>query len=323
MIVLWRVTEVCNLACAFCAYDRRVQRSRGVADPGQVRRFAALLGAFRRRSGERVLLSWLGGEPLLWPPLFELSRELRVRHGIELSATSNGTHLHRPEVIESIVQTFTEFTVSVDGPEAFHDRLRGRAGLWRRLREGVLSLDRHRRQRAAPLKLRANVVLMRDNLPMFAALCEELATWGIDEITFNQLGGRDRPEFFPEHGLRLADVAALRQLLPALRERLAASGVALCGHAAYLQRLEASARQQALPVADCAPGEQFLFVDEAGRVAPCSFSSADYGVPVDELETVDELFALRERFRAKRARIPAPACSDCPSNHVFAKFASA
>ena len=65
MIVLWRVTEVCNLACGFCAYDRRVERSRNGADPEQVRRFARLLGLFHRRTGERVMLSWLGGEPLL------------------------------------------------------------------------------------------------------------------------------------------------------------------------------------------------------------------------------------------------------------------
>lgn len=323
MIVLWRVTEVCNLACGFCAYDRRVERSRNAAGPEQVRRFARLLGLFHRRTGERVMLSWLGGEPLLWPSLFALSQELRDVHGIELSATSNGSALHRAPVIEQIVQTFSEFTVSVDGPAAFHDRMRGRAGLWERLREGVVSLDRRRRECNAPLKLRANVVLMRDNLPLFSDLCEELAGWDIDEITFNQLGGRDRPEFFPDHGLRLADVASLRQLLAPLRERLAARGVKLCGSAMYLGRLEASARQQALPVADCAPGEQFLFVDESGRIAPCSFSSAEYGVPVDELATVDDLVALRGRFRASRVHAAAAACGDCPSNHVFAKFASA
>ena len=323
MIVLWRVTEVCNLACGFCAYDRSVERSRAAADREQVSRFARLLGAFHRQTGERVMLSWLGGEPLLWPPLFGLSQELREAHGIELSATSNGSTLYRNSVIEQIVQTFSEFTVSVDGPAAFHDRMRGRTGLWQRLCVGVVSLDRRRREIETPLKLRANVVLMRDNLPLFADLCEELADWGIDEITFNQLGGRDRPEFFPDHGLRLADVASLRQSLTPLRQRLAARGVQLCGSATYLDRLEASARQQALPVADCAPGEQFLFVDESGRVAPCSFSTAEYGVPVDELQTVDDLVGLRGRFRASQARSAAAACGDCPSNHVFAKFASA
>ena len=68
MIVLWRVTERCNLACGFCAYDRRVRRGRESAAAETVLRFARVLGDWQRSSGERVLLSWLGGEPLHWPP---------------------------------------------------------------------------------------------------------------------------------------------------------------------------------------------------------------------------------------------------------------
>ena len=116
-------------------------------------------------------------------------------------------------------------TVSVDGLRDFHDAVRGWRGGWEKLRAGVRALVAARAHAGAPLKLRANVVLMRDNLAQFAALCDALAGWGIDEITFNQLGGRDRPEFFPAHRLTAADVAALRDALPALRASLAARGV--------------------------------------------------------------------------------------------------
>lgn len=322
MIVLWRITGQCNLACAFCAYDRRRPVARGEADLTEVERVARLLGAYRRATGERVLLSWLGGEPLLWPPLLALSRRLREEQGLQLSLTTNGTGLHRAAVRDGILAGLAEITVSVDGLADVHDRLRSQRGLWQRLRAGVTALDGERRRRGSALKLRANIVLMRDTLPGFGALCEELARWGVDEITFNPLGGRDRPEFFPDHGLRPSDVRSLRSQLPGLRATLAARGVALCGGDSYLDRIEASAWQRPLRIDDCRPGEEFLFIDETGRIAPCSFTVGDYGANLADIRTLDDLRALPARYRAARARTPAPACGDCPSTQVFAKFTS-
>ena len=76
-------------------------------------------------------------------------------------------------------------------------------------------------------RLRANVVLMRNTIADFEALCMELAGWGIAEITFNQLGGRDRPEFFPAHRLLPDDAAWLTSEIPRLRARLNGLGVQL------------------------------------------------------------------------------------------------
>lgn len=319
MIVLWRVTEHCNLACGFCAYDRRLPGPRRQVDADTVLRLGAALGDYRRRTGERVLLSWLGGEPLLWRPLLAVSRTLHEQHVLAISATTNGTGLQRPDLRAGLLASFAELTVSVDGMADFHDRLRGGRGTWARLRAGVIAL-RAARDAATP-RLRANVVLMRDNLAGFAELCLELADWGIDEITFNQLGGRDRPEFFPAHSLRPADVEALCALLPSLRARLDERGVRLCAGDAYLRRLAASAAQVPLPVHDCAPGERFLFIDEAGRIAPCSFTSDVYGVPVSAIADGRDLAGLASGWRHARSSARAAVCDDCPSTHVFEKFA--
>jgi len=317
MIVLWRITERCNFACGFCAYDRRLSGARREVNPSVVERFGEVLGDYRRQTGDRVLLSWLGGEPLLWRPIFEISQRLRDRHGIELSATTNGSRLHLAETRLGILETFSELTISVDGLMEFHDRVRGCPGGWQQMREGISMLIRERNARNMALKLRANTVLMRDNIENFAALCRQLATWGVDEITFNPLGGRDRPEFFPDHALRSEDVAKLSEILPTLKTELASQGVRLCGTARYLQRIEASAWQRELSVSDCEPGESFLFVDEGGRIAPCSFTSDRYGIPVED---VVDLRELPSRYRSLRADQPAAACKDCKSNHVFGKF---
>lgn len=322
MIVVWRLTERCNLACAFCAYDRRLMGARFDAAEGAVMHLGRVLGHYKRQTGEPVLLSWLGGEPFLWSPMLELSASLCRDEGINISATTNGTFLHRTNVREAILQTFSELTISVDGFAELHDKLRGWPGGWQRLRSSINQLAERKVQRGKALKLRINIVLMHENLPSFPALCETLVHWGIDEVTFNQLGGRDRPEFFQTHRLDEADVDLLRNTLPALSVKLAAAGVRLCASERYLGRFDASAKFRALPVEDCKAGEDFLFVDEQHRIAPCSFTAGAYGVPVTSIQTVDDLLQLPAVFATRRTHALASACSDCPSTRVFAKFAA-
>ncbi|WP_260599214.1 radical SAM protein [Sphingomonas endolithica] len=321
MIVLWRITTRCNYACGFCAYDRRLDIARNDVAEQEARRFGALLsswGAARRR---RVLLSWLGGEPLLWPPILPLSAAL-TGPTLAISATTNGSVLHRAATRAAILTTFAELTVSIDGPAMVHDRLRGANGAHARVEAGVRALHAERRAGGAPLRLRANVVLMRDTVDHFAQLCEELADWGIDEITFNQLGGRDRPAFFPSQRLRPADIAAMATAMPGLARRLAGRGVRLCADPLYLSRLHASAVGVPLSVDDCQLGRDFLFIDEHGVVSPCSFSGDAYGVPIATLQTIADIDALHGRFARRHVSARCANCDDCPSTQAFAKFAA-
>jgi MoaA/NifB/PqqE/SkfB family radical SAM enzyme len=163
---------------------------------------------------------------------------------------------------------------------------------------------------------------MDDNLPEFEHLCEELAGWGVDEITFNALGGRDCPEFFPEHRLTPGDARTLAAPLPPLQERLRSGSVRLCASPAYLQRIEASANGRGLPVPDCGPGERFLFIDERNRIAPCHFTTEEIGVPLAQIRTATDLMGLAPRFASVRSERRPAVCADCPSTQVFAKFAS-
>lgn len=319
MIVVWRVTTRCNLACSFCAYDKRLPGPRADAAAATVAAFAPVLASYSERTGDAVLVSWIGGEPMLWQPVFEMSRLMGSHAGIRISATTNGSTLHVPQVRRRIIDHFSELTVSVDGFAPFHNEVRGWPGGWQRLKQAVTMLAA---ERGAGLHLRANVVVMRDNAGQFAQLCTELADWGFDEITFNQLGGRDRPEFFPDHRLQPPGARAFAALVPALQQQLAARGVRLCANSQYLERIEASADGRALPVPDCGPGQRFLFIDEDDRVSPCHFTGDTLGVPLAELTSAEALLGLHPRFVAARERAMPSACGDCPSTQVFAKFAS-
>jgi MoaA/NifB/PqqE/SkfB family radical SAM enzyme len=312
LVVVWRVTERCNLACPFCRYDRRQAFPRRGADAAMVLAGGAALAAHRDATGQPVLVSWLGGEPYAWPPLVAMSRHFRHRLGLAVGVTTNGTALARADVRRHAVDDLDELTVSVDGLEERHDRLRGWPGGFAKLRDGIGWIAGEAGRRGSGPLLRANVVLMRDNAHELLALCRELARWGIAEVTFNALGGNDRPEFHAGHHLLPAQVAWLGARLPEWQAELAALGLRLRGGADYLQRIAATTVGRRLPVASCRPGESFLFVDEKGVASPCHFTTSAYGRPL--------AVALADGFGG----LPrAPACDDCQSTQVFGKFAAA
>ena len=322
LVVLWRITETCDLACPFCAYSRELSRSRTSANPDDVLRFGALLGDYARNYQRDALVSWLGGEPLLWKPLFEISRAFKREFGLRVSLTTNGTRLGSEEVRSRIAADFDEITISVDGVGAGHDSCRRTAGLYNRIQENVRRIDQLRGGRGHTPRIRVNTVLMRDNIHSFESLCLAVAEWGVEDLTFNTLGGRDRPEFFPDHCLRPDDVKRLRESLPGIRERLAKLGLVILGSNRYLDRFQATTTNNQLPITDCQPGQHFLFIDERGFIAPCSFTTGGYGVHLGEIQSARTLAELPQRFMERQhAQCLAP-CFDCPSTQVFGKFNS-
>ena len=200
--------------------------------------------------------------------------------------------------------------------------MRGWAGGYRALQEAVRWFAEAKCSRERGPLLRANVMLMRQTVGQLEDLCCDLAAWGIEEITFNPLGGRDRPEFHPDHRLQPDQAEWLSRQTPRLRAMLAERKVRLSGGAVYLQRILANARDEAIPVPECHPGERFLFIDERGIAAPCHFTTQGYGVPVTELQTVADLRALPARFADARRQRRLSACDNCQSTQVFQKFAA-
>jgi MoaA/NifB/PqqE/SkfB family radical SAM enzyme len=132
-----------------------------------------------------VLVSWLGGEPALWGPLWKVSRTFREEYGLRLGITTHGRELTSPQLRERLIAWFDRVTVSLDGDAAFHDQVRRSPGLFDRLAAGVSALaEAKARQGYGPL-IHVNTVLMRANLPLFEQVCETAAAWGAEELTFN------------------------------------------------------------------------------------------------------------------------------------------
>jgi MoaA/NifB/PqqE/SkfB family radical SAM enzyme len=318
LIVVWRVFESCSLACGFCGYSRDLAWSRKSALPRDILTFGRILGEVQRLAGSSLLISWLGGEPLAWNELPAISCDLNEHSGLRLGVTTNGIPLGSADIRRSLLQHFEQVTISIDGPGKFHDHIRGQAGLFEQLRENIGKL--HCEDRDERLWRRVNIVLMRDNIAGFADFAEEMAAWGFHELTFNQLGGNERPDFFSKHRLLRSQVERFARELPDLKRALANRGLLISGNERYLSRLRASAADEPIPIDDCQPGTHFLFIDAVGRISPCSFSSVEYGIPIAEIQSAAQFLDLSERFRLLRAKRRLPACDDCHATHVFDKF---
>jgi MoaA/NifB/PqqE/SkfB family radical SAM enzyme len=135
--ISFTITNACNLRCRMCGqwsedgYIRttkeNLRQSMGLAD---WKRLTDELAAHQISS---VILR--GGEPFLFPDIIELLGYINSK-GIFISLDTNGTMLKK--YAADIVRIGNiHITISVDGPEEIHDKVRGMKRCFRRIKEGV------------------------------------------------------------------------------------------------------------------------------------------------------------------------------------------
>ncbi len=176
------VNNFCNLHCRMCdvglGESASVFWTHMIGDDRRNMSFEMLLAileqadAFRPRP--RIGLAFT--EPLLHPRIVDFCRAVADR-GYFCSITSNGFML--PERAEELVDAgLSEITISIDGPEEVHDRVRGRAGSFRRLYQGVETLNEaKRRRRVSHPRVRFSYTITDENataMPAFVRAVEPL-----------------------------------------------------------------------------------------------------------------------------------------------------
>ena len=322
LVIVWRVYEPCNMGCHFCGYSREIPRKRHTTSPEVILNFGKTLSDFQQVKGTQVLVSWLGGEPLLWKELPAIAEIYHKEYAIKLGVTTNGSLLGREDIRASLAAHYSLVTISIDGFAEFHDFHRGEKGLFEKIKRAIPLLMDEINASSSPLTVRINTILMRENIHQFESFCMEMARWGVRELTFNQLGGIDRPEFYPDNRLLPEQAVRFAEELPSIQQKAQAMGLKIFGTRQYLERIIATSKDVAIPIEDCNPGTRFLFIDEENRVSPCNFTTHAYGIPLSELATADHLLQLPARFRYKQINERAAPCNNCHSTQAFAKFNS-
>lgn len=197
--VTWVLTERCNYHCDYCDMP-----GAGAADfPRE--RIPGLLEALARLGTRRVTLT--GGEPFHYPHVAEAIEGLAARR-ISIAVNTNGTLL--PEFPDLLARC-AAVKLSLDGPEATHDRVRG-AGQFAALRRGMEAARR------AGARLGFTAVLTRENLDCVEWLVAEAERWSaaidFQPPTERRLGGTAPNPLLPEtaaYRAAIDRVAALKR----------------------------------------------------------------------------------------------------------------
>ena len=187
-LITVNITGRCNLRCEMC------MQPRGAAGNGDTTTLRSAAGAGRELTPEEwcgvvdqaasahPVFYFSGGEPLLYRGLDQVLAHVK-RRGLIAALVTNGSVLarHAERLVEIGVDNVT---VSLDGPEAVHDAIRGVPGAFRRAVEGIRSVQSAKRLAGSRFPtLKINCVITQSSLPTLAetyAIAREL---GVDECS--------------------------------------------------------------------------------------------------------------------------------------------
>jgi radical SAM protein with 4Fe4S-binding SPASM domain len=211
---VWEVTLACDLACRHCG--SRAGRDR----PDELTTSEALdlVSQMARLGVKEVTL--IGGEAYLRDDWLELVRAIR-ENGMLATMTSGGRGLTPELVARAKDAGLTNVSISIDGDEETHDRLRGVAGSYR---SGIGAM---RAVKASGLRASCNTQINRLSLPLLEGILETVAAIGIQgwQIQLTVPMGRAADE--PEILLQPYDLLELFPRLGALKKRCDELGILL------------------------------------------------------------------------------------------------
>ncbi len=268
----WEVTSRCNAACCYCAFRD--------AAPDELSTAEALRLIDEMHACGTRLLALTGGEPLTRGDLPCLVAALSG-HGIELSLNSNGVLVPRRE---DVVRAMARVQISLDGPEAVHDRVRG-SGSWRRAVDAIDACERW------GVSVSVQAVLTRTNLPHVHDLMSWCVTRGL------RLQVQPASALVLESDAPNAEAPEPRALDRALRT-LSGSPQALLNSSAVLAHMR---KWPAATPMRCASGEITARIDSVGTLRLCGRPPA--AAPAPSCRAL----GLAEAYR----RLRAPACDQC------------
>ncbi len=132
LLVVWNITNACNLLCRHCYQDSSKKKS-----PDELTR-AEKLDLVDQLSEICVpMLALAGGEPLCDPDIWAVLERAR-RKKVYVTIATNGTLLTKKNVerIAALGVKYIEVSLDSMDPE-IHDSFRGIPGAWRRTVEGI------------------------------------------------------------------------------------------------------------------------------------------------------------------------------------------
>jgi MoaA/NifB/PqqE/SkfB family radical SAM enzyme len=367
-----RVTNLCNLRCKMCGQwgDTGIYRADGFsasATDGEKERnrIRELIGAKRQLSlseyrrlldeiaPNRPIVSLFGGEPLLYPEILPLVREIKARD-LTCTIITNGGRLeaYARELVESGIDSIA---VSFDGPRETHDRIRGQKGAFDKAAAGVRAVARWRKELGRVLPMQIAILPVTElNTEQVAPGIEVLRELPLDTINvglrwfvprrvgeeyervmteaFGSSGASWKgfefePSAVSDNGHQRA-MTDLVRLLKTLRRRryldstIGKPWISFVPDVApekvpeYFSDFQQTFGHNLCPVA-----WYFAQVEPDGEVCFCG-DFPDYFIGNVRRQSFREVWTgpKATKFREKLAREPLPICNRCCGNYIYGKW---
>ncbi len=177
------ITNHCNLRCQMCgqwspegymhAQKDSLRREMTLAD------WKRVVDELAEHQISSLLLR--GGEPFLFPGIVELLEYIHSK-GIFISIDTNGTML-KQFATDIVRMGNIHLTISVDGPEAIHDAVRGVPGCFQRIRDGLAQLEAEERAAGKTISRSINFTISPYSIQGLGVLPEVARSLGVRTIS--------------------------------------------------------------------------------------------------------------------------------------------
>ena len=167
----------CNMLCGFCIHAAMDARKTPIMP-------AEKWGLIFKRAKSLLHLTVTGGEPFIRKDFVEIIDNIIKSSGVpRVSINSNGFYKDRiqnfiPQLIKKHKDTEFTLSISLDGPEEIHDKVRAFKGAYKKALETIDVIKSYREKPNFFLKLAS--VLTKDNKSYMENFLNETSTWPID-----------------------------------------------------------------------------------------------------------------------------------------------
>lgn len=275
-LVAWETTRNCNLSCIHCRAAATCGPYTGELDTAAAYRF---LDQIAEVGSPIVILT--GGEPLLRPDIFDITR-YGTKRGLRMVMAPNGT-LVTPSVAQEMKDAgIQRISISIDGATAEqHDAFRGVPGAFEGAMRGIDAA------KSAGIAFQVNTTitqLNREQIPEILALAESLGAVALHIFLLVPTG---RGKYIVDQAISAREYEDTLNWFYDQKQKTSLQLKATCAPH-YYRILRQRAKEEGTPVTfqthgldavtrGCLGGTGFCFVSHTGIVQPCGFLDLNCG----------------------------------------------
>lgn len=300
---VWELTLACDLACRHCGSRA------GHARPDELTT-AECLDLVRQLAELEVHeVTLIGGEAYLRADWLEIVRAIRSA-GMQCTMTTGGRGLTRERLLAAKAAGLHAVSVSIDGDEETHDRLRGVRGSFRSAVEAM----QHARE--VGLSLSCNTQINRLSMPYLPAILDLLAKVGARAWQYQLTVPMGRAADEPEILVQPYDMLEVLPLLARLKPRAREHGILMWtgNNVGYFGPHEADLRSIGNRTygGSCGAGIIGIGIEADGTVKGCpSLSTKDWAAGSLRDTKLVEIWERAERLHYTRDRTVADLWGFC------------